>query len=87
MFVENAFPLVYRCKINIVAGDDKQMPPSNWFSGMSDDIDEDDLNKELCQSLLDKANFCNWPKFILKNHYRSQHDSLIRFSNDEIYNN
>lgn len=90
MFVENAYPLVYRCETNIVAGDDNQMPPSNWFAKSFDDEDEEfneeaDTENEAAESLLEKAKSCGWAEFHLKNHYRSQHASLIGFSNKFIY--
>lgn len=87
MFVENSYPLIYRCKTNIVAGDPKQMPPSNWFQSRIDEDDEEyDEDDEQAESLLEKASICNWPMFNLKNHYRSERADLISFSNQNIYN-
>lgn len=86
MFVENSYPLIYRCKYNTVAGDNNQMPPSNWFSKSISD-EEVDIDDEVTESLLEKAETCSWPKFYLKNHYRSQHQDLISFSNENVYNN
>lgn len=87
IFVENSYPLVYRCTTNIVAGDNKQMPPSNWFARNIDEEDDDDIDYETSNSLLEKVETCKWPAFHLKNHYRSEHSSLISFSNDNIYDN
>lgn len=87
MFVENSFPLIYRCGINIVAGDSNQMPPSNWFASNIEDEESDDVDYENAESLLEKAEISNWPRFNLKNHYRSIHNDLIQFSNENIYEN
>ena len=45
MPVEFALPTLFRSRRIIISGDEKQMPPSNFFSGKIDDADdEDDLN-------------------------------------------
>ena len=31
MFLERSYPSIYRCNINIVAGDDKQLCPTNFL--------------------------------------------------------
>ena len=68
-----------RAKNIIIAGDSKQMPPSNYF-GSSYDNDEDDSNEDGCEviegnyeSLLDLAN-TKFPSYSLKWHYRSKFD-------------
>ncbi|MGL4952165.1 MAG: AAA domain-containing protein, partial [Mycoplasma sp.] len=85
MFLEKAYPLVYRCKINIVSGDDKQLQPSSFFLKKVDE--EDDIEESLGNSLFEQANVCLWAKFYLKNHYRSDSSELISFSNKYIYDN
>mgnify|MGYP002507174451 CR=1 FL=1 len=89
MFAINAYPLIYRCKTNIVSGDPNQMSPTNWFESRAEVVeeDDDDMDDELDNSLLEKATTCNWPSFHLKNHYRSERADLIKFSNDYIYDN
>lgn len=89
MFVERSFPLLYRCKINIVAGDDKQLQPSSFFMKQ---FNYDDQEAELEQlnlgtSLFEQAGIAVWAKFHLKNHYRSDASELIEFSNKYIYDN
>lgn len=84
MFLERGFPLVYRSKTSIVAGDDKQLKPSLFFSSHSS-FDEDDF--DVAESLLEKAQSCMWSSFYLKNHYRSNVADLISFSNKFFYNN
>ncbi|MCF0218119.1 MAG: DUF4011 domain-containing protein [Malacoplasma sp.] len=87
MFLERAYPLLYRTRINIIAGDDKQLKPTNFFASKSidDDIDYeiDDLDVE--ESLLDRANSTFFNKIMLQNHYRSDYQELIEFSSAYIY--
>ncbi len=89
MFLERAYPLVYRCKINIVSGDEKQLKPSSFFEARSNYEDEDyELNDtDIVDSLLEKAQTSYWNEFHLKNHYRSIRQDLINFSNRYIYDN
>lgn len=73
--IEDAIPALYRSKKCIVVGDNKQMPPSKFFSASASST-----------SLLFEAE-----KFIkavnLNWHYRSQHPQLISFSNINFYDN
>ncbi|KTD47814.1 AAA domain-containing protein [Legionella quateirensis] len=39
--IENALPTLYRAKRTVISGDEKQMPPSNFFIKRFDDEDED----------------------------------------------
>ncbi|RUR24703.1 AAA domain-containing protein [Legionella qingyii] len=43
--IENALPTLYRAKRTVISGDEKQMPPSNFFIKRFDDED-DDYNSE-----------------------------------------
>ncbi|MES2556427.1 MAG: ATP-binding protein [Bacteroidota bacterium] len=71
----NALGALQRSKRVVVAGDEQQMAPSNYFSGSSVAID-----------LLHQASWY-WKKVPLKHHYRSEHPALIAFSNRHFYNN
>lgn len=31
MFLERSYPILYRCALNIVAGDEKQLKPTNFL--------------------------------------------------------
>ncbi len=69
----------------IVVGDSKQMPPTSFFQskGMGDlDSDLDDQ-----ESILDDCDVIGMPSRCLNWHYRSKHESLIRFSNVKFYGN
>jgi very-short-patch-repair endonuclease len=82
---EDAVPAILRGKHVIVAGDNKQLPPSAFFAAAEED-DEADGDATAYESLLDmmipfvKGFHLNW-------HYRSRDESLISFSNHHIYDN
>ncbi|GAO44733.1 DUF3320 domain-containing protein [Flavihumibacter petaseus] len=69
----------------VVVGDPKQMPPTNFFS--TNNIDEDNLEKEDLESILDDCLALSMPSQYLLWHYRSKHESLIAFSNAKYYDN
>lgn len=73
----------------VVVGDANQLPPSDHFQVASLDDGEDDGDgvgvNEGTESILDLANQRFRTKPRLKWHYRSQHESLIQFSNREFY--
>lgn len=89
MYVEKAYPLIYRTQVSIVAGDDKQLKPSSFFVNRFDLSNEEYALADTDQvdSLLDRSKVSLWSSFNLKNHYRSAHKDLIKFSNEYIYNN
>lgn len=74
----------------VVAGDRRQLPPSNFFdgsgSGEIDEYDEDapDALTSGYESLLDVVSV-TLPGRMLNWHYRSNDDRLIALSNDHIY--
>ena len=80
-----AIGAVSRAENCIVVGDPKQMPPTTFFG--SNNIDEDNIELEDLESLLDDCLAANFPEKYLQWHYRSQHESLIHFSNRTYYNN
>lgn len=86
MSIERAYPLVYRTKIKVVSGDDKQLKPSSFFAAKVDDNDFDLDDFDSVESLLERAKVSWWNEFHLKNHYRSESKELIEFSNKFIYN-
>ena len=75
---------IARGKALIVSGDPKQMPPSNYFAL---GLDEDELDPSLTDSdsLLEDCLSIDMPRLPLAFHYRSRHESLIGFSNDNFY--
>lgn len=96
MFLERAYPLLYRAKVKIVAGDQKQLRPSSYFTSRNniDYDDEQEIESSVSledfdaeESLLDRAVLSSWNQTILQNHYRSLHKDLIQFSSEYIYDN
>lgn len=75
---------ISRAKNCVVVGDPKQMPPTSFFS--SNIMNEDNIELEDLESLLDDCLAANFPEKHLKWHYRSEHESLIHFSNRTYYN-
>jgi len=88
---ENAIGAIFRGKQVIIAGDSKQLPPTNFFTASTSDveydIDDDDVEDDTnsYESILDEANLL--PERTLLWHYRSRHEHLIAFSNTKIYRN
>lgn len=85
--VWDAVGALARGKQVIVAGDPKQMPPSNFFARSDDDPDGDvDVEGDL-ESILDEMLGASIPQRTLNLHYRSRRESLIAFSNSRYYDN
>jgi superfamily I DNA and/or RNA helicase len=74
-----------RGKGAVIVGDPKQMPPTSFFTGNT--IDENNLECEDLESILDDCLALNMPQTHLLWHYRSRHESLIAFSNNQFYEN
>jgi len=71
----------------IVAGDDKQLPPTTFFQAGADFEDETDEDfEEPLESILDEClALPGFRKVSLKWHYRSKREELIDFSNKRFY--
>ncbi len=80
-----AVGVLARGKNAVIVGDPNQMPPTSFFAGNS--VDEDNLDIEDLDSILDDCLALGMPGSHLKWHYRSRHESLIAFSNQEFYEN
>ncbi len=80
-----AVGVLARGKNAVIVGDPNQMPPTSFFAGNS--VDEDNLDIEDLDSILDDCLALGMPQSHLKWHYRSRHESLIAFSNQEFYEN
>lgn len=70
----------------VIAGDPRQMPPTNFFGRVDHDEDttEDEQDTE---SILEECLAAGLPQHTLEWHYRSRHESLITFSNSRYYDN
>jgi very-short-patch-repair endonuclease len=71
----------------IVAGDPKQMPPTNFFARSDDDPNGDVDTEGDLESILDEMLGASIPQQTLNLHYRSRRESLIAFSNSRYYDN
>jgi very-short-patch-repair endonuclease len=84
----DAINCIYRGDQLIVAGDEKQLPPTSFFSnigGADDDFYEEDQIDEF-ESVLELCKGSGGLRSLpLLWHYRSRHESLITFSNYRIY--
>lgn len=87
---EDAVCSIYRGKTIVVAGDNKQLPPTSFFQkSLIEDIDWDEMNEgdiEVFDSILDECLGIGLPVKTLRWHYRSRHETLIAFSNGRFYN-
>jgi very-short-patch-repair endonuclease len=67
----------------VIAGDPRQMPPTNFFNRGASAGDDD--TAEDMESILDECLGAGVPSHSLSWHYRSRHESLIAFSNHRYY--
>ncbi|MBO4801961.1 MAG: hypothetical protein J5545_08890 [Bacteroidaceae bacterium] len=67
----------------IVVGDNKQMPPTSFFA--TQQVDDEDAELDDLDSILDDCQALSLADHYLAFHYRSKHESLIAFSNQEYY--
>jgi very-short-patch-repair endonuclease len=84
---EDALGAMLRSKQIVVVGDQKQLPPTDFFArsgdgGAGDDEDFEDLDDE---SILESCQKTFGQRRPLRWHYRSRCESLIRFSNEQFY--
>lgn len=88
---EDALGAIARGKQLIVVGDPKQLPPTSFFDRILDGADGDEVDTpaalEGTESILDICQQLFTPVRTLRWHYRSQHQSLIAFSNFHFYDN
>ena len=91
--LEEGIPALFRAPQAIIVGDDKQMPPANFFgNGASDpdDLDmfegesEADILGEDADSLLAQGSRKLYST-MLSWHYRSRYETLISYSNHAFY--
>ncbi len=84
-----AFGAIARGKQMVIVGDPKQLPPTTFFDVIFHDP-EDDPDKTIIEdtnSILEACMSIYHPPRRLIWHYRSEHESLIAFSNFHWYNN
>ena len=86
--VETGLPVLMRAKRIVIAGDEHQMPPSNYFKASTDadDTEDEDIPTDVmdAESLLVLArDRCRHRRIAW--HYRCHFEELIAFSNHAIY--
>jgi very-short-patch-repair endonuclease len=84
-----AMPAFSRAKVAVIAGDNKQLPPTSFFATVEDETDEETEGEDaepIFESILDNMQslFTPWH---LRWHYRSRDERLIAFSNEYFYGN
>jgi very-short-patch-repair endonuclease len=91
----DAFGAIARARQVIFVGDEKQLPPTNFFMKVESDVPatsdddespENDVGKDM-ESILGLGMVRMPHRFSLRWHYRSAHESLISFSNEKFYDN
>ncbi|MBX9787609.1 MAG: DUF4011 domain-containing protein [Pirellulales bacterium] len=90
----DAVGAVYRGKQLVVAGDQKQLPPTTFFDrltsddGSAHDEDSDEVGSLAdFESVLDVCRSVGLPRWQLRWHYRSRREPLIAFANHHVYGN
>jgi predicted DNA-binding WGR domain protein/DNA polymerase III delta prime subunit len=93
--LEEGVPALYRSQQTIIVGDEKQMPPTDFFSTGIKDNDPDDMDKpedrEENEWLNDDADSLlvqgsrKLGSTLLSWHYRSHYETLISYSNHAFY--
>jgi very-short-patch-repair endonuclease len=85
-----AIPAILRGRQLVVAGDERQLPPTDFFSGSNVEADEEEDHEAALrvdssfQSILEAMD--PFVKFrMLQWHYRSRDERLIAFSNAHLY--
>lgn len=91
--LEEGIPALFRGPQTIIVGDDKQMPPTNFFTAKAEDPDdlegftnenEDELLSADADSLLVQG-ARKLSSTMLSWHYRSHYETLISYSNHAFY--
>ncbi len=85
--VWDAVGVIARGKSAIITGDPHQMPPTSFFGRSQSDDGDDAIAEQDMESILDECLACGIPQMDLTWHYRSKSEALIRFSNENYYEN
>ncbi len=91
--VEAGLPVLLRAKRVVIAGDEKQMPPSSYFAlgtGDGDDASPEDESRREIQDILGSESLLTLARTRCAHaglawHYRCRHEALIAFSNHALY--
>ncbi len=88
--VENGLPVLMRARRAVIAGDERQMPPSNFFKAGDDDAEETSEAGIEAREMFDAESLLVLARHRAQHmglawHYRCQQEELIAFSNHAIY--
>src|SRR6201991_4999136 len=91
--LEEGVPALYRSGQTIIVGDEKQMPPTDFFGSRAEDPDDMDkaMDQEENEWLSDDADSLlvqgarKLDSTLLSWHYRSHYETLISYSNHAFY--
>ncbi len=83
-YAEKGLPAMFRGKQVVIAGDDKQLQPSDLYKVRWEDDNDEDVPELEIDSLLNLAKR-NLAEVQLQGHYRSQSPELMDFSNKHFY--
>ena len=81
----DAMGAIGRARQAVIVGDQKQLPPTQFFGASLASNEESDEDDELPESVLDACLGSGLPQKSLMWHYRSRHEGLIAFSNRHFY--
>lgn len=83
----DAVNCIYRGHALILAGDDKQLPPTSFFEKMDEgDLEQEETDVKDFESVLELAKASGALRNLaLRWHYRSADDALINYSNYKFY--
>ncbi len=82
---EDALGALARARRAVIVGDPKQLPPTTFFDTASaEDDEQEETIVDDTESILDVC-MKQLPFRRLRWHYRSEHEDLIRFSNERFY--
>ncbi len=82
---EESLGCIARVSQVVIVGDPKQLPPTSFFESLDKNKDEEETVASESESILDICLNLYKPIRRLRWHYRSQHESLIDFSNHQFY--
>lgn len=86
----DALGAIARAKQLVIVGDERQLPPTRFFSRMLGEVadnDDDGAQAADVESILGLCRAQGLPERMLRWHYRSRHQSLIAVSNSQFYEN
>ncbi|MDR0426482.1 MAG: DUF3320 domain-containing protein [Clostridiales bacterium] len=86
LLTSEAVGAIARGRSAVVVGDPNQLPPTTFFSAKADEA-ETDFEMQDLESILDDMLTLGIMENRLLWHYRSEHESLIAFSNAKYYDN